>query len=50
MNRKTLVVWSLIMILVFGLITIAYPLLFKPGPDKLAPPVEGGIEQPAAAL
>lgn len=34
------------MVVVFLTITVAYPLIFKPGPDSLAPKSEAPVDQP----
>ena len=52
MSRKNMIRWALIMLVVFGLITVVYPLIFKPGdalPQSTSPvPTENGpVQLPA---
>ncbi len=40
--------FAIIMVVVFLTITLAYPTLFKPGPDAVTPAAEIPLNQPAA--
>ena len=49
LNHKHLAIGAIIMVVVFLAITVAYPLLFKPGAASLAPTKNIPVNQPAAA-
>lgn len=46
MTKKHLGIFAIVMVVVFLTITVAYPLIFKPGPDTLAPKGDAPIDQP----
>lgn len=47
MSKKHLSLFAIIMVVVFLTITVAYPILFKPGSDSVAP-VEAPVGEPTA--
>ena len=48
MNRKTMAMWSVIMVVVFSITVIVYPLIFNPA-DKAGPVEQAPLTAPVTA-